>query len=73
MLTRNKSHLVAIRLRVDKPITQAQARYAVWNAIHDMDIYGAGDLLEPWGTGRIRVPRRPPAGPRQSAKGRDRQ
>lgn len=72
MPTRSKSHLVAIRLRVDRPITAAQARYAVWNAIHDMDIYGAGEALEPWGTGRIGVPRRPPTGPRQTAKPGDR-
>lgn len=73
MPTRSRSHLVAIRLRVDKPITAAQARTAVWNAIHDLDIYGAENLMEPWGAGRIRVPRRPPTSPRQSAKYEDRQ
>lgn len=59
MPVRSKTHLVTVRLRVDKPITAVQARYAVWNAIDGLDLYGAGDAPEPWSTGKIRVRRRP--------------
>lgn len=59
MPVRSKPHLVTVRLRVDKPITTAQARYAVWNAIDGEVLYGAGDAAEPWNTERIRVLRRP--------------
>lgn len=58
MPPRSRTHLVTVRLRVDKPITAAQARHAVWNSIHDMDVYGAGTLKEPWTAGKILVPRR---------------
>lgn len=59
MPIRSKTHLVTVRLRVDKPITAAQARYAVWNAIDCLDLYGDGDATEPWSAGKIRVRRRP--------------
>lgn len=58
MPTRSRAHLVTIRLRVDKPITAAQARHAVWNAIHDLDVYGDDTPKEPWTAGKILVPRR---------------
>lgn len=60
MPKKSRTHLVTIRLRVDRPISAGQAGYAAWNAIHDMDLYGSGTPAEPWGTGKILVPPRTP-------------
>lgn len=63
MSTLQRTHLITIRLRVDKPITAKQARFAAWNAIHDLDLYGAGTAVEPWAKGKVLVSLRPPRKP----------
>lgn len=55
-----KAHLITIRLRVDKPITAKQARFAAWNALRHLDLYGAETAEEPWAKGKVLVPLRPP-------------
>lgn len=60
MPKKSRTHLVTIRFRVDRPISTKQARYAAWNAIHEMDLYGSGTPSEPWETGKILVPLRTP-------------
>jgi hypothetical protein len=64
--TLRKSHLITIRLRVDKPITAKQARFAAWNALHRLDLYGAETVEEPWAKGKVLVPLRPSRKPDQT-------
>ena len=68
MPIRSRTHFVTVRLRVDKPITAGQARYAVWNAIHDTVIYGDETPREPWTAGKILVARRAPGKAMQSRR-----
>lgn len=56
---KKRSHKVTITVRVDRPITRSQAVHAAWNALDGFDLYGNEDRLEPWGRGKLTVPRRP--------------
>lgn len=62
MNRRKKTHRVAVTVRVDKPVTEAEARWAVWAAVDGMDLYGAGDpsTNEPWSIGSLKVSRSAP-------------
>jgi hypothetical protein len=55
MADKSKVHEIVIRIRVNKPITAKQARYAAWNAIHAIELWGNEDDLEPWAKGKITV------------------
>lgn len=55
MAGKSKVHEIVIRIRVNKPITAKQARYAVWNAVQDFELWGSEDDLEPWAKGKITV------------------
>lgn len=63
---RKKTHLVVVKVRVDKPMTEAEARWAVWAAIDTTEIDGRGDPAsnEPWSKGIINVSRSAPRGPK---------
>lgn len=53
----SRSHVITIRITVNRPISKRQAQYAAWNALHGYDLYGngKGDSAEPFDTGKIRV------------------
>lgn len=52
-----KTHEVTIRVTFDKPMTAKAARYAVWNAIQDHELWGMDNKEEPFGYGKIKVRR----------------
>lgn len=54
-MSKAKSHTVAIKMTVNRPITARQARFAVWNAINGLELYGEGSDEEPFERGKIRV------------------
>jgi hypothetical protein len=64
-MAKSKSHEVTIRLRFDAPVTLREARYAAWNHLQDMKLYGDGKPskdypyrdAEPYGEGKITVRR----------------
>lgn len=60
----SKTHEITIKARFDAPLTRRQARYAVWNAIHEYQLFGDGKPTarerrdgdigdEPYGQGKI--------------------
>lgn len=51
---KSKTHQITIKISVDRPITEKQARYAVWSQVHDLEIFSYGD--EAWGEGKLTVP-----------------
>jgi hypothetical protein len=53
-------HEVVVRVHLNRAVTARQARYAVWNAINGLSLYGAGDEREPWSRAHIQVPRNRP-------------
>lgn len=67
-MAKARSHLITIRASFDTPLTAKEARYAVWNTIQGLNMYGNGKLspanekawgrgLEPYGEGKISVRR----------------
>ncbi len=61
---RAKTHEITIKVKFNAEVGTKEARYAVWNAIHDYDLYGDGKprrgddrTMEPYDTGRISVRR----------------
>ena len=53
-----RSHSIVINLRFDRAVSERQARYAAWNNLQDMQIFGSGqkdDSKEPFAHARIKV------------------
>lgn len=69
MRGKSKVHEITIKVRFDADLTPSEARFAVWNHIGSMTLYGDGKpdaydramgirSNEPYGEGRIIVRRR---------------
>ncbi len=67
-MAKARSHLITIRASFDTPLSAKEARYAVWNTIQGLSMYGNGKLtqaeekawgrgFEPYGKGKITVRR----------------
>lgn len=67
-MKKQRIHEVVVKARFDAPMTAKQARYAVWNHVHGLKMYGDGkprkndpDSLiyhqEPYDLGQISVSR----------------
>jgi hypothetical protein len=65
---RQKTHTITITARFDAPLTAKEARYAVWNSIQYLEMFGEGKQSkrdemawgrnrEPYGVGKFSVRR----------------
>lgn len=65
---KSKVHELTIKVRFDAPLTRKEARYAVWNAIQYIKLYGDGKQskrreneegrnAEPYSYGSVKVAR----------------
>jgi hypothetical protein len=67
-MPKSRTHVITVRARFNAPLTSKEARYAVWNAIQDHELFGDGKQskrgeeifgrnAEPYDTGKITVRR----------------